>query len=207
VAGWGGGGRAGGETRAGPRPARAGHLSYGKESTEGGRAPAGPRRIYVGDADALSRLPLQTTVTVPSGGAVECSNEAINATAIDGDVRVPAGSWCDLSDVSVSGDLIVKPTTGVRVRSSSVDGKLLANGASGASDPQASGTNLLCGTSVGGDVQIGGSGSAAGWNVGGVCGGNTVGGDLQFNGNQGSSTITDNTIAGDLKCAGNAAVA
>src|SRR5262249_34917992 len=150
--------------------------------------------------------PLQTTVTLPSKSAVECSNEAINATAIAGDLRVPAGSWCDLSDVSVSGDLIVKPTTGVRVRASSIDGKVLVNAASGSSGPQASGTNLLCGTTVGGDVQILGSGPSAGWNVGGVCGGNTVGGDLQFNGNQATSTITGNTIGGDLKCAGNAAL-
>jgi beta-glucosidase len=185
-------------------PAR--QLSYWDETIQKWKLATGTRSVYVGDADALSHLSLQTTVTLPSKAAVECSDEAIDATAIDGDLKVPAGSWCDLSDVSVSGDVIVKPTTGVRVRASSIDGKLLVNAASGASDPQASGTNLLCGTTVGGDVQIVGSGPSAGWNIGGVCGGNTVGGDLQFNGNQGASTITGNTIAGDLKCAGNGAV-
>jgi beta-glucosidase len=181
-------------------------LSYWSESAQKWMMATGTRTVYVGDADALSNLTQQASITVPATGAVECDNEAINATSIGGDLTVPAGSWCDLVDVSVGGDLTIKSTSGVRIRNSSVAGGVLINGATAAANPQSAGSNVICGTHVTGDLQVLNSGPSAGWNLGGVCGGNTVGGDVQFNYNQAGSSLTGNTIAGTLKCANNGAV-
>ncbi len=181
-------------------------LSHWSEADQRWVRDPGIRTIYAGDADTPSRL-LSMSITVPAApgsGAFECKNTEFNGTKITGDVKVPDGSWCDLSAVAVSGNVMVGSTTGLRVRNSTIGGKLLVTGASAAANPQASGTNLICGNTITGNLQVGTSTAASGWNIGGVCGGNTVGGDLQFNNNAGAGTITGNTITGSLKCQGNA---
>jgi hypothetical protein len=82
-----------------------------------------------------------------------------------------------------------------------------ASETSAAGDLASSGQNVICNSTIGNGLTIADSGPNSPWNIGGICGGNTITGGLQFTGNQATSSITDNTIGGgDLKCNGNVAL-
>ena len=100
---------------------------------------------------------------------------------VAGNVVVPPGSWCDLVDTSIAGNLLVQGT-GVRVTGSTISGNLVASGVRAADDPLSSGTNVVCNTTVGGSLLIGGSPAATAWNLG-LCGENTVKGKVSVTGN------------------------
>jgi hypothetical protein len=122
-------------------------------------------------------------------------------------VNVPSGSWCDLVSVNITGNLTLHSSSGVRVRSSSISGSVKASETSAAGDLASSGQNVICNSTIGNGLTIADSGPNSPWNIGGICGGNTITGGLQFTGNQATSSITDNTIGGgDLKCNGNVAL-
>jgi hypothetical protein len=197
-----------GETKAISMHVAPRQLSYWSEATQRWVLATGTRTVYVGDADDLSHLPESTPVTIAAGpSATECSNEAINATTIQGDVNVPSGSWCDLVSVNITGNLTLHSSSGVRVRSSSISGNVKASETSAAGDLASSGQNVICNSTIGNGLTIADSGPNSPWNIGGICGGNTITGGLQFTGNQATSSITDNTIGGgDLKCNGNVAL-
>ena len=91
-------------------------LSYWSEAQQKWILDADGRTVSVGDADAVSHLPLQTTLHAPGKGDVTCSNEQINAAVIDGNLNVEKGDWCDLVDVTVNGDLHIDRTSGVQAR-------------------------------------------------------------------------------------------
>ena len=86
-------------------------------TSTGGRSPTGPRRSRSGSsmqtgAPSPSATPMlsrtcrcRRRVHAPGKGDVTCSNEQINAAAIDGNLKVEKGDWCDLVDVTVNGDL------------------------------------------------------------------------------------------------------
>jgi beta-glucosidase len=166
---------------------------------------SGPRTIYVGDADMPSHL-LSTTVdvpAVPAAGAFECANANINATRIVGDVNVPAGSWCDLTAVTVTGRVVVhNGSTGVRILNSTI-GSLLSSGAATAGDPHSFGVNVVCNTTITGTLDVLQSSGGAAWNIG-SCGGNTISGDASIASNASSVVFSNNTVtSGDLKVTGN----
>ena len=109
-------------------------------------------------------------------------------------------------DTSVAGDVLVSGT-GVRIAGSTIGGSLVAIGVRSADDPLSAGVNVVCNTTVHGNLVIAGSGSAASWNLG-QCGGNTVDGNLTFHGNAASgNTLTGNTVQGSLSCSGGGSVA
>ena len=184
-------------------PAR--QLSYWSQQAQKWILDAGGRQVLVGDADALSNLPLSSTLGGPQHGwshdATICADEQINATVVNGDLTVPNGSWCDLVDVTVRGDLELDHTTGARILGVTVDGDLNAKNATGTADPLSSGSNVICNTTVHGNLEVQNSHGGVGWNIGG-CGANTVDGNLDFHGNRGHrNTVSNNHIKGDLSCA------
>ena len=121
---------------------------------------------------------------------------------VSGRLTVPRGSWCDLVDVSVAGDARIGGT-GVRIAGSTIGGDLDILGTQDAADPLSAQTNIVCNTTVHGDLVVAGSGVAAAWDIG-QCGPNLIHGDLVFAGNHASgSSIEGNTIDRDLVCAHN----
>ena len=174
-------------------------LSYWSEAQQKWILDADGRTVSVGDADAVSQLPLQKTVHAPGKGDVTCSNEQINAAAIDGNVKVEKGDWCDLVDVTVHGDLHMHETSGVRLQNVDVAGNVDIDHAGAAADPLSANTNLICSTTVGHDLVIHDSATGAPWSIG-ACGPNTIGHDFHFDHNGGSNDISGNTIGHDLTC-------
>ena len=66
-----------------------------------------------------------------------------------------------------------------------------------------SGANVICNSSIGGNLQVQNSGSGAPWTVG-ACGPTSVGGNFQFQNNAGTgNTIRLTTVKGNLQCQGN----
>lgn len=140
-------------------------------------------------------------------GSISCDNEQLSATLVTGDVVVPSGQWCDMVDATVTGSVIVAPgSTGIRIAGSTVDGSLQAVGTTQAADPLSAGADVLCATTVKGNVSISRSGGSVPWDIG-LCGGNTIGGDVLFTANASpASSISGNTVARDLSCFANGGV-
>jgi DUF4097 and DUF4098 domain-containing protein YvlB len=144
-------------------------------------------------------LPLSATLSSGTGN-VSCSNQQFNATTINGNLTVPQGAWCDLVDVTVNGNVLVQQSSGVRIQSVKVTGNLQVQNTAGAADPLSAGANVICDSTINGNVELHNSDSGAVWNIGG-CGANTIGGNLQFHNNQANgNTIANNTIRGNLQC-------
>jgi len=140
----------------------------------------GHRTVYVGDADATAGLPLQATVDIPSHANVTCVDQQLSATMIAGQLTVPRGAWCDLIDVSVARDLVISGT-GARVAGSTIRGNVEISGVHDAADPLSAGTNVICNTTVRGDLVIGHGGHGAPWDLG-QCGPNTIRGRVVWTG-------------------------
>lgn len=181
-------------------------LQYWSSATQQWITASGSRTVYVGDADSLSSLPLQAQVRIPGSGSVTCDDEQLSAVMVQGDVVVPPGSWCDVIDSSVAGNLLFSGS-GLRVAESTVGGNLVSLSARSAADPLSYGVNVVCDTTVGGNLLVLGSARSAPWNLG-QCGGNTVDGNLTFRGNAASgNTLTGNTVRHNLSCSGAGSVA
>lgn len=185
-------------------PAR--QLSYWSERLQQWVLDPAGRRLWVGDADSPASLPLSTTLAGAPGN-ITCSNEQINATTIHGNLSVPQGDWCDLVDVTVDGNVQLRGTAGVRIQSVTVNGNLQAQSTTGATDPLSANANVICGSTISGNLDVSGSAGGSPWNIGG-CGANTVAGNAQFQNNAASgNTFANNTVKGNLSCQGNGSIA
>ena len=181
-------------------------LQYWSAAQQQWLTAAGSRTVYVGDADSLASLPLSATVTIPQSASIICANEQLSAVMVQGNLTVPQGDWCDLIDTSVAGNLQIGGT-GIRIAGSTIGGNVEVDHVGSADDPLSAGTNVICNTTVDGNLQVSGSSNAAPWNLG-LCGGNTVKGNLQFTGNQaGGNTLAGNSVGGNFSCASNGSVA
>lgn len=181
-------------------------LQYWSDTRQQWLTAAGSRTVYVGDADSLSSLPLRVAVTIPPSANVSCQDEQLSAVMVQGNVTVPPGDWCDLIDTSVAGSLQVNGT-GIRVAGSTINGNLDIGNVRDAADPLSSGSNVVCNTTVRGNVVLQNSSRSAPWNLG-LCGGNTIQGNVTFTGNAASgNSLTGNNIAGNLVCLANGTVA
>jgi beta-glucosidase len=180
-------------------------LSYWSQQAQKWILDAGGRQLLVGDADALSHLPLRSTLDARQHGsshqATICADEQISATVIRSDLTVPNGAWCDLVDVTVQGDLELDHTAGARILGVTVYGDLKAKNATGTADPLSAGSNVICNTTVHGNLEVQNSHGGVGWNIGG-CGANTIDGNLDFHGNRGhGNTVSNNHVKRNLSCA------
>jgi hypothetical protein len=181
-------------------------LSYWSDNSQRWVLDGGGRTVYVGDADAPSDLPLQATLPSTKPGAISCADTQFSATTIDGSLNVPAGAWCDLERVTVNGNVVVGSTSGVRIEGSTVNGNFTVKGAAPASDPLSAGLDVICNDTITGNLTVSGSAAAAPWNIG-LCSGNTVNGNLDFDDNAATSnSISGNTIGKNLSCSGNGGV-
>jgi beta-glucosidase len=150
-------------------------LQYWSDGSQQWITAAGPRTVYVGDADAPSGLPLHSQITIPASSNITCENEQLSAVMVQGNVTVPRGAWCDLVDTSVAGDVLVKGD-GVRITGSTIEGNLVIDRVKGAADPLSSGTNVVCDTTVDGNLTLHGSTKSSSWDLG-LCGRNTIKGN------------------------------
>jgi hypothetical protein len=158
--------------------------------------------VYAGDADSTAGLPLQATLKAAAKN-IACADEQLNATTIDGNLTVPKGAWCDLIRVNVNGNLQLQQSSGVRLADVKIKGNVEGNNVGDAADLMSSGANVICNTTIGGNLQVQNSSSSAPWRLGG-CGPNSVGGNLQFQNNAGTgNTIWRTTVKGNLQCQGN----
>src|SRR5262249_3944577 len=108
-------------------------------------------------------------------GNVSCANQVLTGL-VRGNLTVPAGAWWDLTNnVHVTGNLTLQSSVGVRIVGAEIDGNLRAAGTSGATDPSSPSLNLICGTTVKGNLQVSGSSASAPWTIGdgADCVGNT----------------------------------
>ncbi len=151
-------------------------LQYWSSARQQWITAAGTRTVYAGDADALSGLPLRARVSVPSSSTITCDDTQLSAAMVQGNVVVPPGAWCDMVDTSVAGSVLVSGT-GLRIANSTISGNVIAVGVRDADDPLSSGANVVCGTTIGGNLVVGGSPWSAPWKLG-LCGANTVKGHV-----------------------------
>ena len=179
-------------------------LSYWSEAKQQWILDGNGRTFYVGDADQMSSLPLQATLTAKDKQDVTCADEQINAAAIDGDLIVEKGDWCDLVEVTIGGNLRIDGATGVRLRNVDVAHDADIGKTQGAGDLLSAGTNLVCGSTFGHDLVIHDSETNAPWSIG-ACGPNKIGHDLRFDHNDATNNdISGNSIQHNLSCDKNA---
>ena len=101
----------------------------------------------------------------------------------------------------MQGNLRLDHTAGARIQSVTVDGNLIAPNAAGAADPLSSGSNVICNTTVHGNLEVRNSHGGVPWNIGG-CGANTIDGNLDFHANAAhGNTLANNHVRRDLSCA------
>jgi beta-glucosidase len=177
-------------------------LSYWSDAQQRWVLDAGGRTVWVGDADAAASLPLSATLKGASKN-ISCSDEQLNATAIDGNLDVAKGDWCDLVDVTVNGNLHLVQTAGVRIAGVQVNGNLQIDNAASSEDPLSANANVICNTTVKGNLLLQGSDVSSPWRLG-ACGPVTVGGNLQFQGNAATGNVISGvTVGGNLQCQNN----
>src|SRR5215472_13033592 len=180
-------------------------LSYWSDATQNWVLDAAGRRVSVGDADSLGRLPLQATLKTTAKN-ITCTNRQFNATTINGNLTVPMGAWCDLVSVKINGNVNIQQSSGIRLSGVTVNGNVEANGTTNAGDPMSSGANTICNATVNGNLEIKNS-TGAPWQLGG-CGPNTITGNITFNNNGGTgNAISHTTVQADLTCQANSGVA
>jgi beta-glucosidase len=176
-------------------------LQYWDTNDQRWRVAGGERTIYAGDADSMSELPLQTTVTIPKQANVTCDDQQLSAAVVSGNVTIPSGDWCDMVSDSVAGN-VTFTGDGLRMTETTVDGNLTANHASADDDPLSSGTNVVCDSTIKGNLAIRNSSSSAPWSIG-LCGPDTIGGNLVFSANTARINLLHrNRIKHDLVCSG-----
>jgi hypothetical protein len=159
-------------------------LSYWSDAKQQWVHDRAGRAVFVGDADSPARLPLRAAVGTHGRHDIECSDQQFNATTIDGDLTVEKGAWCDLVDVTVNGDLRMHKIAGVRIVGSTITGDVKSDSAAGARDPLSFGANVICNTTIGGDLRLRGGSASAPWTLG-SCGPNTVAGSVRVDNGRG----------------------
>jgi hypothetical protein len=168
-----------------------------------------------------------------NGGAFVCKNQSLVGGTISGNLVVPTGAYCDLSGTHVTGNALVQPKGGLLSdNASSIDGnvRLQNNGQFAEFNGSKVGRDVRCDHCAVADAQsstIGGSllddgisqgafirndqigGNLVIWGGRTVPNGpfdiegNTIGSNLGFFNNRGSSTISNNAISETLACSGN----
>jgi hypothetical protein len=133
----------------------------------------------------------------PTGAATLQSNAGLlldSASSIGGDVQVQKnGQFAEYNGSSVGGDVQCNQCGVADAQDSSIGGSLHDNGISQGA--------FILNDSIGGDLQIDHGVTVSGGPFDIQT--NTIGGNLMFNHNTGTSTITNNHISKTLACDGN----
>jgi hypothetical protein len=146
----------------------------------------------------------------PSGN-VTCAGNTFTGTTIGGNLTVPAGSTCTLTDVTVAGNVKVDGGTlidtasvirgnlqtnnaaGIYVQGGEIDGNVQVQGTTGSpAIGNDSTANDLCGASVSGNVQVQNNGVGAPFDIGAAPDCSTplsIGGNLQVQNNAGTVLV------------------
>jgi hypothetical protein len=181
----------------------------------------------------LILTPFAINAARADGSAVRCKNQTLNTgTVVTGNIEVPSGAFCDLNGAHVTGSATVESKGGLALdvgamidgnvtierngqfaaRGSSVIGGDVKCHACAVADLNSSTVNgglvdngltqgvLISNSHVGGSLLILGSRDAGfGFSISST----SVGSDLKFDKNKGTSTISGNTITNSLVCNGN----
>ena len=163
-------------------------------------------------ADLVAAPGVATTGRAPD---VNCQNQQLSG--VYRNVTVKKGSWCDLANATVVGDVVADRASGLGITGSTIAGDLRAKGTAAAVDASHPGLNVVCNSVVFGGVEISSSAAASPWSIGGagcaasqdVTGsiGNAIGNDLRFNGNAaGANEVSNNMVGRNLECNRNGSV-
>jgi len=183
--------------------------------------------VIVGCAVAAVTVPARASAS----GSTRCNNQTLGAVTVSGNLVVPAGAFCDLEGTHVTGSADVARTGGLLAENgATIDGSVSVdhNAQFAAFSGATVGGSIECDGCQVADVQdstVKGSLTDNSLTMGAfiknshfggsllirdsVDGGfgfslasNSVGGNLTFNDNSGSSTISGNTIGHTLSCRG-----
>jgi hypothetical protein len=161
-------------------------------------AGASPNRSHT--STATPDVPYSLPVQLPS---------TKNSPAVTADAPytpVVRNLIAQLEPTSVARDLVIRGT-GVRVAGSTIHGDVDALGTRGADDQLSAGTNVVCNSTIGGDLNITASSHDSPWDIG-QCGPNKVHGNVVFAGNQADgNSLEGNTIDRNLVCDRNRSIA
>jgi hypothetical protein len=139
-------------------------------------------------------------------GNVTCANGQIDAGTVFGNLTVPAGAWCDVLFTTVKGNVRLQQGSGIRIVGATIAGNLQSDGTAAAADPLGTSENVVCESTIAGNLTVTGSSADSPWTIGG-CGGNAIGGNLRFDGNASTfNTISNNDVQGNLTCSANGGV-
>ncbi len=173
----------------------------------------------IGTPDAAGLIGDLTSVAGVSAPSklrnVTCQNQQL--TGAYKDVTVKTGTWCDLLNATVTGDVSADRASGLGIVGTTIAGALHAGHTAGVADPSHPGVNVVCNSAVFGNFRIDNSASGAPWNIGGTaCAGSpditgstgsVVANNFQFDGNAATANeVSNNTVAGDFECTGDAGV-
>ena len=144
-----------------------------------------------------------TSVVVPAGAT--CT--LVAGTTVSGNVLVGRGGAFDDEGAVVGGSLQASNAASIKVVGGGTIGRnLQVTGVTGT--PSGGGDNMICNTTVTGNVQVLNNGPLAPIDIGnlGACSGGpglTVGGNVQVLGNQAAITVGGNTVHGNLQVQNN----
>ena len=128
-------------------------LQYWSSAQQQWITAAGTRTVYAGDADSLSSLPLRAQVTHPVVGQPHLRRHAAQRRHGAGQ-RGRAAGCLVRHGRHLGGRQRVAGGTGLRIADSTIGGNLVAVGVRDADDPLSSGANVVCGTTIGGDLVV-----------------------------------------------------
>lgn len=140
---------------------------------------------------------------------IDCQNQQL--TGAYKNVHVRDGSWCDLANATVTGNVDANKASGISIVGTTVSGDLHVGKTTGTGDPFHPGLNVICNSVIMGNVEVQNSSATAPFSVGGAgclasadITGSTasvVGNDFRFNNNAAlGNDVSNNTIFGNLEC-------
>jgi hypothetical protein len=138
---------------------------------------------------ALAGATAVLSASVASAGSTSCTG-TITGGLVNGNLTVPGN--CDLEGTHVTGNVSVTGSGSLTANNAAVDGDVEIQNDSG--------TNSICGTTIGGNLQVhNNSGTTTVGNPPG-CAGNVVGSNLEVHNNSGAVNVASNIIGGNLDC-------
>jgi hypothetical protein len=125
--------------------------------------------------------------------ATTCTGPQTPGAVLSGPLIVPAGASCILNNNTVNGSVLVQPGGHLESSRSTINGNLVANGATG--------TNLICGGTITGNVSITNIPTGSEFDLGNFnapCDPLKIGGSVSLADNRGTITLVLVTVDGSM---------